>query len=92
MNDCLRELWLIAAIHDFELRAVHLEGQSNRAADLLSRWQLNISNCVTLNAQFRGRARGAVCSRAVLPVMLIFRVDLLVVHCPHPLVLPFFLL
>ena len=57
MNDCLRELWLIAAIHDFELRAVHLEGQSNRAADLLSRWHLNISNCVTFNAQFRGYAR-----------------------------------
>lgn len=44
MNDCLSELWLLAAIHDFELRAVDLEGQSNWAVDLLSRWNLSASN------------------------------------------------
>ena len=27
MNDCLHELWLIAPIHDFELRAVSLTGR-----------------------------------------------------------------
>lgn len=56
MNDCLRELWLTAAIHDFELRAVHLEGQSNRAADLLSRWHLSSSNSRVFHEQFSGQA------------------------------------
>ena len=44
MADCLRELWLISAVNDFELRAVHLEGSANREADLLSRWHLDARN------------------------------------------------
>ena len=38
---CLRELWFLAASHEFELRAVHLSSSANRLADLLSRWHLN---------------------------------------------------
>lgn len=57
LNDCLRELWLLAAIHDFELRAVHLEGQSNRAADLLSRWHLSSSTARAFHKQFGGQVR-----------------------------------
>ncbi|KAL9982873.1 hypothetical protein ACROYT_G004983 [Oculina patagonica] len=38
-----------AASHDFELRAVHLSGEENRAADLLSRWHLDSS----FEARFR---------------------------------------
>jgi hypothetical protein len=38
---CLRDIWYHAALHEFELRAVHLPGKDNRAADLLSRWHLN---------------------------------------------------
>ena len=38
---CLRELWFLAASHEFELRAVHLSSADNRLADLLSRWHLN---------------------------------------------------
>ncbi|KAL9954736.1 hypothetical protein ACROYT_G042310 [Oculina patagonica] len=38
-----------AASHDFELRAVHLSGEENRAADLLSRWHLDSS----FGARFR---------------------------------------
>ena len=38
---CLRELWFLAALNEFELRAVHLSSADNRLADLLSRWHLN---------------------------------------------------
>ena len=37
----LRDIWLVAASFDFELRAIHLSGEENRAADLLSRWHLD---------------------------------------------------
>ena len=33
----LRDIWFVAASFDFELRAIHLSGEENRAADLLSR-------------------------------------------------------
>ena len=36
----LREIWFVAASLGFELRAVHLLGEENRAADLLSHWHL----------------------------------------------------
>lgn len=39
---CLRELWFLAASHEFELRAVHLSSAANRLADLLSRWHLHL--------------------------------------------------
>ena len=39
----LRELWFVAARHEFELRAAHLSSSENRAADLLSRWHLDNS-------------------------------------------------
>ena len=38
-----RDTWYLAASHEFELRAVHLPGEENRAADLLSRWHLDSS-------------------------------------------------
>lgn len=37
---CLRELAFIAAINEFEVKAVHLEGRENRISDHLSRWHL----------------------------------------------------
>jgi hypothetical protein len=40
MATCLRELWLVVAQNEFELRAVHLPGEENRVADWLSRWHL----------------------------------------------------
>ena len=36
---CIRELWLVISTFKFELRAVHLPGVENRAADCLSRWE-----------------------------------------------------
>ena len=41
LNSCLRELCYLAAIHEFEIRAVHVPGVSNRYADILSRWDSN---------------------------------------------------
>ena len=38
LNSCLRELCCLAAIHEFEVLAVHVPGVSNCYADLLSRW------------------------------------------------------
>lgn len=38
MQNCLRELCFIAAIHQFEIRAKHILGEENRLADYLSRW------------------------------------------------------
>lgn len=40
---CLREIWFLAAVHEFEIRACHLSSSENRGADLLSRWHLNSS-------------------------------------------------
>ena len=40
LQACLREVCFLAGRHEFELRAVHLSGVSNRLPDLLSRWSL----------------------------------------------------
>ncbi len=37
----LREIAFLCAIHEFELRAVHIAGVDNRMPDLLSRWHLD---------------------------------------------------
>ena len=41
LQNCLWELCFIAAIHEFEMLAVHLAGSENRIADFLSRWHLS---------------------------------------------------
>ena len=41
LNSCLCELCYLAAIHEFEIRAVHVPGVSNCYADILSRWASN---------------------------------------------------
>ena len=38
MQACLREIWFLSAIFDFELRAEHIPGRDNTIADHLSRW------------------------------------------------------
>ena len=38
LQACLREICFIAGRFDFEIRAVHLSGVSNRLPDLLSHW------------------------------------------------------
>ena len=38
INSCLREICFLAALHEFEMRAVYLSGVLNGDADVLSRW------------------------------------------------------
>ena len=38
IQQCLRVIWYICAIYDFDLHAEHIPGYLNVAADLLSRW------------------------------------------------------
>ena len=40
---CLRDIWFLATVHEFEIRACRLPSYKNRGADLLSRWHLNPS-------------------------------------------------
>ena len=40
LQECLREICYLAAINEFELRLQHLDSQSNRIADHLSRFHL----------------------------------------------------
>ena len=41
MQLCLREIWFLSALHDFELTAAHIPGNDNTLADHLSRWHLS---------------------------------------------------
>lgn len=41
MQKCLRQLWLLAATFDFEVRLQHISGIHNTLADCLSRWHKN---------------------------------------------------
>ena len=34
---CLRNIWLLAALHDVEIELKHIPGKENREADVLSR-------------------------------------------------------
>lgn len=52
MNSCLREICYFAALHEFEVCAVHIPGVSNHFADLLSRWD---SCSLSAKAQFLQR-------------------------------------
>ena len=40
LQGCLRELELVAAKHEFEIRAVHIKGVDNCIPDVLSRWEM----------------------------------------------------
>ena len=41
MQLCLREIWFLSALGDFEISAVHIPGRTNTIADHLSRWHLS---------------------------------------------------
>ena len=38
MQHCLRELWFLSALYDFDIQARHIPGENNSLADALSRW------------------------------------------------------
>ena len=41
MQLCLREIWFLSALHDFDMTAIYIPGRHNTLADHLSRWQLS---------------------------------------------------
>lgn len=41
MQLCLREIWFLSALHDFELTAAHIPGNDNTLADHFSHWHLS---------------------------------------------------
>lgn len=43
MGTILRNTWLHVSSQEFEIRAVHLSGVTNRLADYLSRWHLDVA-------------------------------------------------
>ena len=44
LQDCLREIAFLAAIHEFQIRMVHISSESNRISDHLSRIELDSSH------------------------------------------------
>ena len=49
MATCARNIWLLTALYNISLLVVHIEGQKNSIADLLSRWDYSQDNCKTLH-------------------------------------------
>ena len=48
---CYRNLWLICAVYEIDLRVVHIKGSENVTADTLSRFQSNkMTNWYNVNA------------------------------------------
>lgn len=43
------DICFIASVHEFQIKACHLEGVKNRISDSLSRWHLNIKYKEELN-------------------------------------------
>ena len=54
LQGCLRELELVAAKCEFEIRAVHIRGVDNRIPDALSRWDLGIEHQQCFEEQTAG--------------------------------------
>ena len=56
MEKILRNAWLQISSQEFEIRAVHLPGETNRLADYLSRWHLDVAKYSGLFAAACGDA------------------------------------
>ena len=41
---CVREIVMLAALNDFQIKCVHIKGKENRLSDLLSRWHMSTKN------------------------------------------------
>ena len=41
MQLCLCEIWFLAALHDFELTAIHIPGLDNRLVDHFNHWHMS---------------------------------------------------
>ena len=60
LADCLREIWFVSSTFNFELLAVHIPGNDNRAADCLSRWHLDESDASNKFHKIVGQQAGAL--------------------------------
>ena len=49
MATCARNIWLLTALYNISLSVVHIEGDNNSIADLLSRWNYSEDNIKTLH-------------------------------------------
>ena len=49
MATCAHNIWLLTALYNISLLVVHIEGQNNSIADLLSRWDYSEDNIKTLH-------------------------------------------
>ena len=56
MGQILRNMWLSVSSHEFEIKAVHLPGATNRLPDYLSRWHLDSAKYSRLFASECGNA------------------------------------
>ena len=63
MQACLREIWFLSALYDFEFRAEHIPGRTNTIADHLSRWHIAPSH----EAQFHSLTADIVTTHVHCP-------------------------
>lgn len=68
LQACLREICFLAAMHEFDVRAEHIEGVTNRVPDLLSRWDTNTA----ASANFRDWNALHCLSESVVDVNLFY--------------------
>ena len=60
-QSCLREICFVAAVHDFEIRAVHISSCDNRISDYLSRWHLDLF----YSKEFYAKMKDSFCLKEV---------------------------
>ena len=64
---CARNIWLLSAIHNFQIKVQHIAGQKNVTADLLSRW----TNSSLDNNRLKNLVPGYVCIPTHLDLTLL---------------------
>lgn len=75
MGKILRNAWLVISSQEFEIRAVHLPGVTNRLADYLSRWHLDVVKYSSLFAAECGDA-GSIKEETVTEELFALNSDL----------------
>lgn len=75
MGKILRNTWLQVSSQEFENRAVHLPGVTNRLADYLSRWHLDVAKYSGLFATECGDA-GSIREETVTDELFALNSDL----------------
>ncbi len=60
MQSSMRELAFITARHEFEVKAVHVPGVSNRISDILSKWEIQDDAASKFQAMVGNRASQSI--------------------------------